>query len=83
MKQYLIISPHDAGECNKALKQVYAAGYLSHFYWGCKSGEHCGWIILDAENLNEALLVVPAFLRTKARAIELYQFNPTEVERLH
>jgi hypothetical protein len=83
MKQYLIISPHSAGECTKALKQVYAMGYLTHFYWGCKAGEHCGWMILDADKEAEALMVVPSFLREKARVIEINQFNPSMVERLH
>jgi hypothetical protein len=83
MKRFLVSSPHDAGECNTALKQVYAMGYLTHFYWGCKVGEHCGWMILEAENAQEALMVVPTFLRSKAHAIELHQFSPREVKVLH
>ena len=83
MKRFLIQSPHDPGECNTALKQVYAMGYLTHFYWGCKAGEHCGWMILEAENGPEALMVVPTFLRSKARVIELHQFSPREVKVLH
>jgi hypothetical protein len=83
MKQFLVISPHAAGECIKALKQVYAMGYLTHFYWGCKAGDHCGYMILEADTSSEAIMVVPSFLREKARAIQLNQFNPNEIEKLH
>jgi len=35
--------------------------YITHFDWGSKDGEHCGWTIIEAENAKQALMVVPSF----------------------
>ena len=37
--------------------------------------DHTGWVILEAENAKQALMVVPAFLRGKARAVKLTRFD--------
>jgi len=83
MNRYLVISPHTIEECAKSVKQVEAMGFITHFDWGCKDGEHCGWVIIEADNTNEALLVVPSFDRPKARAIMLTKFGPKDVKTVH
>lgn len=83
MDRFLVISPHTAEECAQALKQVYAAGYITHFDWGCMDGDHTGWVVLEAENAREALMVVPSFQRSSARAIRLVKFSPADVEKMH
>jgi hypothetical protein len=80
MKQFLIISPHTAEDCSKVVKQTLAIGYLTHFYWGCKSGVHSGYAMLEAENEKEALLSIPTSIRDKGRAIGIVQFDPRDVE---
>lgn len=81
MKQFLVISPHTAEDCSKVVKQTLAIGYLTHFYWGCKSGDHSGYAILEAENEKEALLSIPTSIRDKGRVVGLVQFDPREVEK--
>lgn len=83
MNRYLVIAPHTAGDCKKAIMQVEAAGYLTHFDWGCGDGEHCGWVIIEASNRQEALLVVPSFNRPTAKAILLGKFTPEQVKKMH
>ena len=83
MPSYLIVSPHTSDECLKTLDQVLASGYLTHFQWACPSGEHTGYVIFEANNKDEALMVVPTFVRSKARAIELMQFNSEQVKAMH
>ncbi|MBI4546917.1 MAG: hypothetical protein HY707_02990 [Ignavibacteriae bacterium] len=83
MSSYLIVSPHTPEECLKTIDHVLAAGYLTHFQWACKSGEHKGYLIFEAPNKNEALMVVPPFVRGKARVIELTQFSPEQVKAMH
>jgi hypothetical protein len=39
----------------KALKLVEAIGTMTHWDWACKDGEHCGWLIVEAENREQAL----------------------------
>ena len=83
MDRFLVVSPHTDEDCMNALKQVLAAGYLTRFEWGCMDGDHTGWIILEAENAKEALMVVPTGQRRNAKAIKLVKFSVEEVQQMH
>ena len=83
MDRFLVISPHTAEDCKRALKEVYAAGYITHFDWGCMDGDHTGWVVLEAADAKEALMVVPALQRQAARAVKLVKFAPSDVEKMH
>ena len=83
MKSFLIMSPHTPAECLKTLDHVLAAGYLTHFKWGCPPAEPTGYVMLDAESSGEALMAVPPFVRSKARVVELIQFDSDHVRALH
>jgi hypothetical protein len=83
MDRYLIIAPHSIGDCQKVLKQIEATGYITHFDWGCMDNEHCGWVIIEADNPQEALMVVPSFNRHNARAIKLTKFSPEKLKSSH
>ena len=75
MERYLIETPHTPQECQFLVDQVYAMGYLYHFDWGCKSGVHTGWAIIEAENEADARLAVPPMVRKKARVIQVNKFT--------
>ncbi|HSL88995.1 MAG TPA: hypothetical protein VK870_06825 [Ignavibacteriaceae bacterium] len=80
MQKFMIISQHTHEECTMVIKQTLAIGYLTHFYWGCKSGDHTGYAMIDAENEQEALYSIPTIIRNKARAIGVIQFDPDKVQ---
>ena len=80
MTQYLVVSPHTAEDCAKVVKQSLAIGYLTHFHWGCKVGEHCAWAFIEAENEQEALLSVPTLVRNKSKAVKVIQYDPNDVQ---
>ena len=83
MNRYIVIAPHTPEGCTKTIVQVEAMGYITHFDWGCKDGEHCGWVVIEAENAKEALLVVPSFDRHLAKAIKLTKFGPGDIAGAH
>jgi hypothetical protein len=60
------------------MKTVRAMGYLMHFDWGCKSGHHIGWAVIEAENTEQALLVVPSNVRSHARIIRVDRWGPED-----
>jgi hypothetical protein len=80
MQKYIIISPHTHEECTQVIKQTLAIGYLTHFYWGCKSGDHTGYAFIEAEDKDQAMLSIPTMIRNKGRAIGLVQFDPQVVK---
>lgn len=83
MDRFLVISPHTDADCKDAIQQVYFAGYITHFDWGCKDGDHTGWVIIEAENAKEALMVVPSGQRQNARAVRLAKFTAADIEEMH
>ncbi len=83
MKRYIVISSHSAEDCNKALKEVLAIGYLTHFDWGCKDGVHTGWAVLEADDKAEAMMSVPTFLRGQAQVVRLTKFEAEAVKTFH
>jgi hypothetical protein len=80
MQKFMIISPHTHDECTMVVKQTLAIGYLTHFWWGCKSGDHTGYAMIEANNPDEALLSIPTMIRKKGKAIGLVQFDPDKVK---
>jgi len=83
MDRYLVESPHSKDDCTHALKQVEALGYLTHFEWGCESGIHTGFAIIEAENEAQARMVVPSMSRKEARVIKLNKFTPEMLASSH
>ncbi len=83
MDRFLVISPHEAGECKAALYDVMEAGYITHFDWGCSDNDHTGWIVLEASDAKEAMMVVPSKYRHRARAVKLVKFSPEQITKSH
>ena len=81
MDRFLVESPHTAHECKLAIKLVQSMGYLNNFDWGCRDGIHTGWAMIEAESEAQALGVVPAMMREKARAIKLSKFESATVDK--
>jgi hypothetical protein len=79
----MVETPHTDRECLRLLDYIQAQGYLNHFDWGCKAGEHCGWAVIDTDSEDRARTVVPPMLRRKARIIELTKFSEEDVKSFH
>jgi hypothetical protein len=75
MERFIIESPHPARICEQAIKDIYAAGYLHHFEWGCKDDDHTAWAIVEAENIEDARQIIPWYLRETARIVRLVKFE--------
>ncbi len=82
MERFLIESPHDYSDCVAILQEVAAAGYLHNFDWGCQSGVHTAWAIIEAEDEKQAQLAVPSLMRRKVRIVRLNKFLPDDVEEM-
>jgi hypothetical protein len=83
MNRYLVESNHSEEECHHVVEQFVYYGYIMHFDWGCQAGVHSSWAIVEAGDEREALLSVPAFMRSKARAVKLNKFTPEMIQVSH
>ena len=83
MANYLIEIPHSENtfECKQVIKLFVESGshLLANALWGCKSGVHKSWFIADFENKEEAIHIVPPFLRQAANVIELTTFSKEDI----
>ena len=83
MPNYLIEIPHSGNtvECQNVIKVFVTSGshLLANAHWGCKDGVHKAWFIGDFENKEEALLIVPAYLKRNTHIIELVKFNLEDI----
>ena len=79
----MVESTHTDEDCLHVLDLVVAHGHITHYDWGCESGVHTGWVIVEADSEDEALLSVPAMIRNKARAVKLTKFTPQIIQSFH
>ena len=86
MARYLIEIPHEAEvvACAHAVKLLLETGshFLTHADFGCEDGDHRGWIVVDAEDKDEARRMLPPLFRAKAQVIGLNKFSLEELDVL-
>ena len=84
MPRFLIEVPHDADtlECTRVVHVFLSTGshFLTNAEWGCKSGVHKAWILVDMDNESDARAIVPPAFRHAARIVGLTKFTLAEIE---
>ena len=85
MAQYLIESPHTDEECVKRLDELAASGsdMLDKFVFGCMSGQHTGWALVEASSESEAMGMVPSGARSRAHVTKVDKFTPEQIKAFH
>jgi hypothetical protein len=85
MARYMIESPHKPEECLKALDEELEKGtdVLGRFDYGCKAGDHTAYAIVDAKTKDDALKLVPTFLQSSARIVEVGKITPDMIRSFH
>lgn len=85
MSKYLIESPHTKEQCLQALDDTLAKGpgVLAKYEFGCMAGDHRGWAIVDADNVNAVRNLIPDTLRSKSRIVPLTEFTPDQIRSFH
>ena len=83
MTKYMIEAPHTAPECLQAVGEVQATGgdLLEKFHWGCMSGVHEGWAVLEAESESVVRDMLPTSQREKWRITEVTKFTAEDIEQ--
>jgi hypothetical protein len=85
MARYLLTVPHTYEECVAELDSVFAHSreLLGRFDWGCKDGEHVGWVVIEAGNEATARSLLPTNIRSKASVRLVNKFTPEEIQAMH
>ncbi len=84
MDRFFIEVPHEAEvlACANAVKILLETGshFLSHADWGCLDGVHKAWVIVEAENKEQARQMLPSAYRDRAVIVKLNKFSLEEVD---
>lgn len=81
MPQYMIELSHSSSDCVEALKDIdpKAQDFLGDVYWGCMTGRHDGWAVVEADNEQHARDMVPDQIRNQVQVTQVESIVP-EVE---
>lgn len=86
MPRFYIEVPHDPDKysCLQAIKALIESGshFLMRAEYGCQDGDHTARIIVELEDKNEALMVVPPIYRGNTRIVKLSTFDIKKVDRM-
>ena len=82
MDEYLIELPHTKAECMRAVGEISEKGsdLLPKVHWGCGSGVHNGWAIVEAENESAARSLIGSdLMRNKARVVKVAKYTKEDL----
>ncbi len=84
-KTFLVTTTHTPEQCLAALDEMAAKNkkLLSKVEWGCKSGDHTGYIFLEAADEKAAVAQLPETNRVNAKAVMVTKFTPEELREIH
>lgn len=86
MPRFLVDVGHESETiaCARAVRVFLASGshFLTHADWGCMDGVHSAWTIVDVDNREEALAIVPPAFRSRATIVELNKFTLEEIDTI-
>jgi hypothetical protein len=82
---FLIKLPHTQEECLANLDKIEKEdpAILDKIEWGCKTGDHTGYLIIDAKDKDEALSMLPEFERKEAQVEKVDKFTVEDIEKIH
>jgi hypothetical protein len=86
MARFLITVPHpvETVACARVVDAFLKAGshWVTNAEWGCKDGDHNAWMIVDADDKDEARRIVPPAFRADAKIVQLNRFMREEIEAI-
>jgi len=87
MKQFLLEVPHeeDLESCNKAVRILLSTGshFMTHAHFGCHDSVHKAWIIVEADNKEEARAIIPGEYRTQSLVVKLTRFSLDKLNNIN
>ncbi|HLD92676.1 MAG TPA: hypothetical protein VI703_00535 [Anaerolineales bacterium] len=86
MPRYLIEVPHEdtEGACNRAIQIFRATGshFVTHAEWGCHDNEHKAWMLVDLDDKQQALAIIPPEFRAIAKVTAVERLSPAQLETI-
>jgi hypothetical protein len=82
MSTYMVELSHKQEECLHILDEMKNED-LQWWQFGCESGVHTGWGIVEAANEAEARKIVPEFIRNRVQVVRVTRMTPEHIREIH
>ncbi|HEY3297871.1 MAG TPA: hypothetical protein VGK34_04375 [Armatimonadota bacterium] len=85
MPKFMMEVHHEPDEHLNSLDRIafYNPELLNGMKWGCRNGEHTGWVLVDANDENEAREMLPQNERNGVRLAEVDTLTEDDIARMH
>jgi len=82
--KYLVLASHTPEECLNVLDDVKEKGtkLLSKFDWGCMTGDHTGYLVIEAKDEEAVKGMLPSSMQG-ARIVKLNKFTAGQIKSFH
>ena len=85
MEKFLIEVPHgeDKASCMRTIQVFLSSGshFVTNAEWGCMDGNHKAWLMVETEDKEAAMRILPAAYQQNAKIIQLHKFTRKEIEQ--
>jgi hypothetical protein len=86
MAKFFIEVPHEEEirACARVVQIFLATGshFLTHADWGCDDGVHSAFLMVEAENKEEARRILPPQFRSEAKVTALTKFTMEQIDSI-
>ncbi len=84
-QHFHLTMPHTSEQCLAALDNMATKDkkLFEKTDWGCKYGDHTGYVTVAASDEEAALAMVPESERAEAKAQQVGKFTPKEAAEIH
>ena len=82
---YLIITHHSPENCLLEIDNLRSedSTWVAHSWFGCLSGDHTVYTLIDALNIEDALQKVPALYRENCKVLKVSKMTADLLEEMH
>ena len=86
MEKFLIEVPHgsDKVSCSQAVQVFLDSGshFVTNAEWGCMDGDHKAWLIVEIENKEAAMRLLPSSFQADAKIIKINKFTRKDMDEV-
>lgn len=85
MNTYFVQVPHTSEQCMNTLTEMKDKGdaYLAKFNFGCMSGDHTAYALLDGNSEQDIRQMLPKDLQATAKIEKVDKFTSAQIEDMH
>lgn len=83
--KYMVVVSHTPEQCLTQLDEISAKGadLLNKFEWGCNSGDHTGYALIESENESAVKDMLPVDALKNTKIVKVDRFTQADLTAIH